>query len=1269
MRKINLLTISCITLILTVTYGIHAREFTEKDHPDSLLNFETVFKSASQVTGKTYPDADDVLVDDYVYVTYNADGTSVTTDDTYFKVLTEKGKRGSKALTRHFNKVYSTVTYKLVEVIKPDGTRKTIDIKKNSSIAVSRGQMSMNIYDPNQKVLTVSIPELEINDTIHYVVRYKTLKARVRNTWADIQVFEYTSPIKHYVYEVAGPKERPLKSIALKNPVPGKITSSTKKLKDTIVYRWEVKDMPRMFREPQMPSLHTVVTRLLVSTAASWEDISRWYYSISKPHLIKTTDAMKKKTQELIKGKKSRQEKIEAVFYYVSQQVRYMGLTLEQESPGYEPHDVSMTFDRKYGVCRDKAALLATMLNLAGIEAYPVLIHAGPKKDKEVPLPYFNHAITGAVDEKGGYILMDSTSDTAKDLFPAHLSDSSFLVATPKGDPLRVSSIAPASENMLQIKTQASLAKTGSLEGKTEILFGGINDGMYRRFLINSNPERRKRLFEGIVQDMAPGATVKSITLTPDNFMDMNTPLKALISFTAPDVISAGTSYSFLKVPLAGARIGAVNFIIRNTGLAKRKYPFRTRFACGVKETLSIDLGTGVGETVSLPTIVAVNKAGVVFDRKFTRKNNELKVTSQFSLNTVEFSPDEYLILKNSLKDIEYASRKKPIFKTTKTKEALPAYKGSDALILEDSVTFTIRNKHEWTERVKHRKQALTHLGKKWYAELKINYNTGWDEFKLISASVTHTNGTVRHVKPEEINVMDARWASRAPRYPKSVTRVISFPGVSIGSIIAYEYEITRTKRPFFCTIQKLQEEEPVVRKSVAIIHPENIPLTIESTYKIPPQNITKNNGMVTRTWIADNIDRIKGEPDRPPLWMLVPSLIVSAGNWEEYRKTVLQAFSEKMTVSPEIKEQVQKLKLANTGDDRKTIRTIRDLVMKSIRTDGPSFTGAPLSSLTSAKTTLAEGYGSRADIILVLTALLKAAGYNPEIVLATKQAPFSDKYTSLLNVPPNYQGIFNRPLVRVKLDTWIYLGDTGQYAQVGSTKLEGHSAIRLTGDIKPFSIQIPQKSMSRTETVYNVDLDENGDAEITYTKTYYGTAFSLINMLNRELTPENRMRHYKGILVRISQSAEPLTKWQVNSDTYPATETFKVKVPRFAVRDGNRLYCTLPESLNSLYNTSEKHRVYPYRQSRNTDRTIRTEIKTPKGWIPSMVPPGLSWNQPDFSGTVYAKTVIEDDKIVITQKADLDPVLIRTGDYMSIREIEQTLKHPKSHTIMMVKE
>jgi hypothetical protein len=68
----------------------------------------------------------------------------------------------------------------------------------------------------------------------------------------------------------------------------------------------------------------------------------------------------------------------------------------------------------------------------------------GPKKDPEVPQPFFNHAIVCVKNKDGSSVLMDPTNENSKELFPAYLNNQSYVVATPKGDILRTSTITPA---------------------------------------------------------------------------------------------------------------------------------------------------------------------------------------------------------------------------------------------------------------------------------------------------------------------------------------------------------------------------------------------------------------------------------------------------------------------------------------------------------------------------------------------------------------------------------------------------------------------------------------------------------------------------------------------------------------------------------------------------------------------------------------------------------------------------------------------------------
>ena len=99
---------------------------------------------------------------------------------------------------------------------------------------------------------------------------------------------------------------------------------------------------------------------------ARWSVVSRWYWDLSKPHLDAITPAMKKQVADLTAGASTDMDRIKAVFYYVSKKIRYMGITPEKDRPGFEPHDVAITYEKKYGVCRDKAALLVSLLRAAG---------------------------------------------------------------------------------------------------------------------------------------------------------------------------------------------------------------------------------------------------------------------------------------------------------------------------------------------------------------------------------------------------------------------------------------------------------------------------------------------------------------------------------------------------------------------------------------------------------------------------------------------------------------------------------------------------------------------------------------------------------------------------------------------------------------------------------------------------------------------------------------------------------------------------------------
>ena len=1258
-----------LAVFLTVASSLCAQELT--DAP--ALDRAAVLQAAAEVTRESYPNADDVLVDDLIRVRYEADGTSLTTDETYFKVLTEKGKRENRTLSFHFTLPYEDVALDVLEVIRPDGAVIPVDIAGQSRVMIDRSQMDSNIYNPNNKVLQVGIPGLETDDLVRYrSIRHK-VKARVPDTWSDYLVLEYTSPIKHFVYEVSAPKELPLCNIAVKNEIKGAVRYTRGEKNGRLFYRWEVSDVPRMYREPDMPPLHTVVQRLLVSTIPDWGNISKWYWRLCEPHLD-ATEEMKQTVSELTAGVTDRRKRIEAIFYFVSQKIRYMGITTEKEAPGYEPHDARVTFEQKYGVCRDKAALLVALLRVAGIEAYPVLIHNGSKKDADVPQPYFNHAVVAARDPAGSYLLMDPTDENTRELFPSYLCNQSYLVACPEGETLRTSPIIPAEQNMMRVETHGRVNANGDLAAETVLRFEGINDNAYRGYFSRIRPEQRREFFEGLARRVVAGARLTDFDLQPEDLRDSSTPLTARFQFEARDIPVGSDDTLMLPLPRIGARVGTVNFLIGEAGLEERKYPLVTKVACGVRETLTLDVGALVGESLAMPEYEPIEDEALTVKQSLAYDGKTLRRKSTLLLKVVEFSPAQYRGLKDTLKKTEFDARKMPIF--------TPAPSPSDVLVLHNKVTYDLLDAHTWTETHVLRKKILTYAGKKRHAELKLNYNPAWERLVLEHATVTAPDGHVKSVRAEERNLMDAAWVGSAPRYPPGKTLVISLPGVEVGSVIDYRVTRRREKRPFFAARRSFRGFNALQWMRVVVDAPSGLPLRVRapSTDSIRVSQTRMNIPRVRTSWTATGCPAVKRERDLPPWWSFNPTLFVSTGDWKTYAESVRDALIAAAAGQPDAERRARALAAAGR-DERSCVLAIRDFVVKQIRPAGPGLNRLPLSTITPADRTLHDGYGNTSDRAVVLYALLDAAGFRPRFVLASGSPVVKNLQHPLTFCP--HPDDFGTVLVRVRVDgDAIYLNDTDQYAMLGATPHDGRYGLDLKSG-RIITIRGLPEAANRSDISYALKLLPNGDARILRTEKFFGTAYGAFHRKFAEIAPEERRRYHQQAVARIAQSAEPDGELATRFDTYPGIEKFAVTVKRFAVRDGEFFYFALPRTLKGLLGLRAQVRKNPLYRPLPGRTTIRTIITPPEGFGRIVLKPSeMTWQAPNEAGEVRVEQKTfrtehsaTDDSIppsagrtslVIKQSADLEPAVIPAADYDALLELERRLSHPRAGTILL---
>jgi len=868
---------------------------------------------------------------------------------------------------------------------------------------------------------------------------------------------------------------------------------------------------------------------------------------------------------------------------------------------------------------------------------------------------------------------MDPTDENTRELLPDYDRNQSYLVARPDGGAIRLSPIQPPEENMMRITTTGVLNANGVIEAKSELLFQGVNDDEYRNAFSHMKPDDERRFIEQRLQQAVPGLRLKSLKLTPADMRDVSTGLRAELEFSVGGMTASGSGESVVSVPWIGKRFGIVNFILDGTGLEKRKYPLETQISCGVQEDVSLKIAGGFTGTAALPVPSSVEDDGMSYQQHFDTKEGSLECSRTLKLKAVEFSPAQYLALKKTLKMLDDDGRKAPILALASTPAANDrAMAGappappvqSNARILESRKELEVTGPHAAVYRVRFSKRILTYSGKIREAEVKIPYNPASEEARLVSAVVTSPTGERQEISKDEINVMDEGWNASAKRYTGGKILVASLPGVDVGSTIEVEFEVIYTNAPFLAGFESFQLPDELEQKSFTLTAPAEVKVhrLVSGARGIVRERDKQNGGRQEFQWQSEKVAALPAETQLPPEWVYSAGAGYFIGSVTDYLKALNETMGERSRQSTRAAELARQL-AAKAGSKIETVIAIRDFVAKSIREAGPPFTDLPLSELSDADTTLADGYGHAADRAILLHAMLNAAGFHPEFVLVSDLPAIAGitNVAMTFPLPRNFQ----TPLVRITLDGEnYYLNDTDQYAQLGSTGSDGKLGIALS-DRAWQIIHAAKQCEDGTRTTYTLLLDKNGRTGIGVSRWYYGENYNEKRRFFSELPPEERKRYFQETVSGVAQGARPVGDLTTAFDTYPGHEQFSVIIDNYGVIAGKYLYFNLPFT-PSLIPAGANQRALPLLISHGGRNTVRTEIELPSEFRRTVVAP----KGEDLTVAGGEKARINTKKTfggyVVTDDFETAPAIISPDDYQALQGVESALGRKSSKVFLL---
>ncbi len=594
------------------------------------------------------PNANSVVVLDQTDVEFDESGAYEQYSHSLTKILTEEGIDRNADASFNYHRRYGTVDVILARVIKVDGTEIVVGddlITDGTPPAIA----AMDIYETDFREKTIVFPGLEVGDAVETLVHEK-YEPLLDNNFNGMYFMQYTEPMIDVTVTVKGPADMPLKHIVKD----GDAEFSEKTEGDYKIYTWTRKNAPKIEPEVGMAPMAQVATRVIVSTVQSWEELSRYAWEISNDKCV-VEDSIRDVVAEVTDGLETKEDKIQAIHYWIIKNVRYLGIAMDR-SMFLEPHFAAYTLEKEYGVCRDKAVLMVTMLKEIGVPAWVVFINPSRKTDTEIPTVYFEHGIVAIKGDDGSYKFIDPTMEMSRSVYASYVGDRWVLIATEKGEDIQQAPHVPASENSGVITDRSTLAANGTLKGSVKITGRGMYEEILRTIASSVGPEQVKMMAQNMVQQLYAGAVMSDFAVS--DYEDLYQPMTIDFSYEIDGYMLDADPYSLFRVPAAAGQFDILSGILfgRFVSLEERKYPIALGVTLGVEEEGIVDIPAGF-KVRNFPDDVEFQQGSIGLKMEYSflpASENDgapaVRYDRTMALDSFQISPADYQALKEAVR-------------------------------------------------------------------------------------------------------------------------------------------------------------------------------------------------------------------------------------------------------------------------------------------------------------------------------------------------------------------------------------------------------------------------------------------------------------------------------------------------------------------------------------------------------------------------------------------------------------------------------------------
>ncbi len=423
--------------------------------------------------------------------------------------------------------------------ILPDG--KILNLKKDWIKTSDGGRQDGRNFD-DESSTTIVFPQVVVGSRLYSKHRLRHFKP---DKPGEFQLKFSLSP--HVVYEDVLTTIRVPKSLNLLTNANGFQGGVIQEDKKYITYQYRIQQNSAKKRETSSVDYQDFAPFLIFTQAKDYLELGRQYLRASAPK-VRVTPEIRRLAQELTAQALTEQDKVKALYGWVSRHVRYISTTVDDG--GLVPRDSAYILSRRFGDCKDHVVLLEALLRSVGIESTAALVNLGGSFElPEGPAAHspINHVITYIpsmdlyLDSTAQFVPFGKLDDQVLDK-PTILVALNRYGRTPK---------MRAEDNTLFSHTHMTLHADGSIEGKNASVLTGtmeINSRLARfaeqlepmEKTVNDLLFRFNEIGSGSIQHTPPKNIDTAFTWASSFKLDAITDLSRPGAFTIPVGVSPG---------------------------------------------------------------------------------------------------------------------------------------------------------------------------------------------------------------------------------------------------------------------------------------------------------------------------------------------------------------------------------------------------------------------------------------------------------------------------------------------------------------------------------------------------------------------------------------------------------------------------------------------------------------------------------------------------------------------------------------------------------